>query len=167
MRHNEEHAKNISISACLWLCLIRSQSIFFWNVSSLIEYLAQGHNAARQWLWRSPLSSQANTWNRHTEPPPQPPRSSQHISLSRKYNTLTYSRDRVSRGTMIKSTKYAISVRQKQKDSLASSKSLFDKGGATQRTRKSIYATAITARFFFWRWDLLWSTAWTVNHQVW
>ena len=49
---------------------------------------------------------------------------------------------------MIKSTKYAISVRQKQKDSLASSKSLFDKGGATQRTRKSIYATAITARFF-------------------
>ena len=84
-----------------------------------------------------------------TEPPPQPPRSSQHISLSGKYNTLTYSRDRVSRGTMIKSTKYAISVRQKQKDSLASSKSLFDKGGATQRTRKSIYATAITARFFF------------------
>ena len=54
----------------------------------------------------------------------------------------------VSRGTMIKSTKYAISVRQKQKDSLASSKSLFDKGGATQRTRKSIYVTAITARFF-------------------
>ena len=49
---------------------------------------------------------------------------------------------------MIKSTKYAISVRQKQKDGLASSKSLFDKGGATQRTRKSIYATAITARFF-------------------
>ena len=49
---------------------------------------------------------------------------------------------------MIKSTKYAISVRQKQKDSLASSKSLFDNGGATQRTRKSIYATAITARLF-------------------
>ena len=49
---------------------------------------------------------------------------------------------------------YPISVRQKQNDSLASSKRLFDKGGATQRTRKSIYATAITARFF-WRWDLL------------
>ena len=45
---------------------------------------------------------------------------------------------------IVKSTKLAISVHQKQKDNSA-----FDKGGATQRTRQSIYATAVAACFFF------------------
>ena len=40
-------------------------------------------------------------------------------------------------------------MRQKQKDNSARSSSPFDKGGATQRTRQSIYATAVAARFFF------------------
>ena len=52
---------------------------------------------------------------------------------------------------IVKSKKLALSVRLKQKDNSASSISLFDKGGATQRTRQSIYATAVAARFFFWR----------------
>ena len=49
---------------------------------------------------------------------------------------------------IVKSTKLAICVRQEQKDNSASSSRSFDKGWVTQRTRQSIYATAVAARFF-------------------